>query len=909
MPLTPGTKLAVYEILGTLGRGGMGEVYRALDTKLGREVAIKVLPEAFSKDKDRLARFEREARLLASLNHPGIATLYGLEESDGQQFLVMELVEGETLAARIARGPIPIDEALRLFAQIAEALEAAHEKGVVHRDLKPANIMITPEGKPKVLDFGLAKAVMEEGPSVGLSESPTVARGTADGVILGTAPYMSPEQARGKSVDRRADIWAYGCCLYESLTGEAVFLGETVSDTIAKILEREPDWSALPERSSRWLHSLLRRCLQKDPARRLRDIGDARIEVEEELDTPLEAVSGDEARASRPGRNALPWVMSAVAVALAGLALWAPWRGAPVRPAPVVRTNLTLELQPGESLPELTEPPILAISPDGTRLVYAIRGSDGVTRLYSKELEAHDISLIPGTDGARGPFFSPDSQWLGFEAGGQLKKIQLDRPEAGVVDLYGASKPLRGASWGPDGRIVFGLLGGSGLMRISDSGGTPEALTSVDPDALLGDHRWPHVLPTGKGVIFSILTGSDFDESRIVAQSFETGERKFLINASYARYASTGHLIYAREDTLYAAPFDLDRMELRGTGIPVQAGVRVQSGGPGSAHFSLSDNGTLLYLERPERKSRLFLVDLRGEATPLPAPPLPYGKARFSPDGRRLAVSVRAPGAGSGIYVWELDQERLSLMVSQFEGPSGKIFKAGFGEWSPDGRRLVVNGTAPGEGFPLFALATDGSSPAERLTGAGIQSPNGWSADGKRILFTDHHPSRDAFLFDIFELDVEARTSRGLFEPSRFKRGQAALSPDGRWLAYTANASGRDEVYITSYERPGGRQQLSTQGGTSPIWSPDGGRLYYRNGARVMAIDMIPGRAPSEGAPRLLFEGRYRVVTSELPRVYDLSPDGTQFVMIRDPEAEFDVTQFQLVINWFQELERLVPTN
>ena len=510
-----------------------------------------------------------------------------------------------------------------------------------------------------------------------------------------------------------------------------------------------------------------------------------------------------------------------------------------------------------------------------------------------------NIALIPGTEGARGPFFSPDSQWLGFEAGGRLKKLPLDRPEAGVVVLYDDSTSLRGASWGTDGRIVFGTLGGPGLMRISDPGGKPEALTSIDPDSGFEEHRWPHVLPNGKGVIFSILTGMDIDESRIVAQSFETGEQLFLVNASYARYASTGHLIYAREDTLYAAPFDLDRMELRGAGIPVQAGVRVQSIGPGSAHFSFSDDGMLIYLERPERKGGVFLVDLRGEATPLPAPPLSYESARFSPDGRRLALIVDEPGVGAEIQVWELNQERLSLLASQFEGPSGKTFKVvGFADWSPDGRRLVVSATSTGEMLPLFALATDGSDPAERLTVGGVQTPNQWLADGKRILFQDQlHPTRSAFGFDIFELDVEARTSRGLFEPSNFRRSQAALSPDSRWLAYAADESGRHEVYITSYERPGGRQQLSTEGGTSPIWSPDGGTLYYRNGLRVMAIDIIPGRAPREGAPRLLFEGRYRVVTSGLPKYYDLSPDGSHFVMIRDLEGELDVTQFQLVLN------------
>ncbi len=898
MSLTPNTKLGLYEILAPIGAGGMGKVYKARDTKLGREVAIKVLPAAFAENEERLARFEREARLLASLNHPNIATLFDLQESEGTHFLVLELVPGETLAERIAKGPIPVDEALPLFEQIAEGLESAHKKGIIHRDLKPANIKVTPEGKIKVLDFGLAKAMARDIPPQELSESPTITRdATETGVLLGTAPYMSPEQARGKNLDKRTDIWSFGCVFYEALTGKVAFLGETVSDTIAKILEREPDWSALPNKTPPLVRSLLRRCLKKDVEHRLRDIGDARLEIDEALSEPMEVVAPPSYR-----RSALPWILFALMAILTGVVLWSPWRTDPAETPPRL-VRMSFNLPAGQVLPKDLRP-FVALSPDGTRLVYKA-SEDGRLQLYLRELAENEVTPIPGTERAMAPFFSPDGQWVGFSADGKLKKVRLGG--AGAHELCDI-KARRGASWGPDDHIVFAELY-SGLMKVSAAGGTPEVLTTLDPDKGEMSHRWPDVLPSGKGVLFSIVTGANYDDSSIVAQSFETGERQFLLNASYARYAPTGHLIYAREDTLYAVRFDLDRMDVSGSAIVVQSGVRVDSGGPGSAHFTFSDGGTLVYVPRPPVDHRLFLVDLEGKAEPIAAPPLPYFQARFSPDGQHLAVSVAKVGIACEIHVYELEHERLSLVTSRFESPLGTVFRPFGGiEWSPTGTSFFINATAPRERLNLFAIATDGSGEAERLTkGPGYQFPDTWSADGERLLYSDRDEPRTNG-WGIFELSLADGSSRTVLDP-REHQAQPALSPDGRWLAYISSpGSDISTVYVTRYPQPGGRQQVSTDSGTAPVWAPDGRTLYYRNGNRMMATSITTYPALSVGTPRLLFEGQYLSSPSTNPRCYDLAPDGKRFVMIRG-EGESRPNELQVVLNWFDEVKRLVPKN
>ena len=735
-----GTRLGTYEVLAPLGSGGMGDVYRARDTKLGRDVALKVLPEAFSKDKQRLARFEREARFLASLNHPNIAVIHGLEECESPQpersaersgvaereavgvgprgtdkrvhFLVMELVEGETLAERIARGPIPLDEALPLFRQIAEALEAAHGKGVIHRDLKPANIKITPEGKIKVLDFGLAKSFESEVSEVDLSQSPTLIRGgTQAGVILGTAPYMSPEQARGKVVDKRADIWAFGCVLFEALTGRLAFPGETLSDTIATVLSREPAWERLPEITPVSIRALSRRCLQKDPERRLRDAWDARLEIEEAVSGASEVMSAVTVTAKPEARwqRAIPWILFGLMVMVA---VWLYAQRPAVEAPQVVRTSINVA-------PTDAATAWPAISPDGTRIVYAAREGDE-TQLYSRDLNEDESRPIPGTEGGSSPFFSPDGEWLGFFADGQLKKVRLD----GVGAVALTKGVGRGGSWGPDDNIVFKQTLLSGLMKISADGGTPEVLTTLDSDEQEQVHHWPQVLPNGDAVLFTANSGGSFDEASIVVQSLSTGERKVVAQGSNARYVSTGHLVYGRGRTLYAVPFDLDRLEVKGEGFPVQVGVRRLV----NQHiFAISETGTLVYQPSRPTDRRLVLVDLEGRAEPLAAPAGEYQHVRFSPDGQQLVLATR----DGKIHLYELEQERFSLLFSSFEDAEGTVWTAGNPMWSPDGTRFAVSGVASGTGLlsELFIVSVDGRSIEHLVPSPATQIPYSWSPD------------------------------------------------------------------------------------------------------------------------------------------------------------------------------------
>ncbi|HEV8612423.1 MAG TPA: protein kinase, partial [Gemmatimonadales bacterium] len=633
-----GRQLGCYQVLSLLGAGGMGEVYRARDTKLGREVALKVLPEVFAQDPERLARFRREAQVLASLNHPSIGAIYGLEESDGLRVLVLELVPGKTLAELLSDGPLGVEEALRIGSQIAEALEAAHEKGTIHRDLKPANIKVTPEGKAKVLDFGLAKAFAADRPGADLSGPPAVSEaGTGEGLILGTAGYMSPEQARGKPVDKRTDIWSFGCVLYEALTGKRAFAGDTVSDTISRILEHEPDWRALPETTPPSIRVLLRRCMEKDPRRRLHDIADARIEIEDALTTPdrIEPASAAAGRIPRGWRPALLWGLTCLVVGAitASIALWKV--KPPPPPAPVSR--LTIALPPGERLAGL-EQPAVAVSPDGTRLAYLATQGGGAPQLYLRAMDSLESKPISGTEGAANPFFSPDGQWVGFFAGGKLKKVSMSGGAA--VTLANAAFP-RGASWGSQGIIVFAPSQVSHLQQVSEAGGAPQALTRLEKGEIA--QGFPEFLPGGKAVLFAAsITFTNWTNAQVAVYSLETGERRNLIQGGTSpRYARSGHLVYAQGGTLMAAPFDPERLVLTGAAVPVVESVR-QSVSSGGAHYSLSATGSLVYVPGgiQATQRRLVWVSRGGAEQVVAAPAHEYRNPRLSPDGRQVAVAV-----------------------------------------------------------------------------------------------------------------------------------------------------------------------------------------------------------------------------------------------------------------------------
>ena len=874
MALSPGTRLGPYEVLSLIGKGGMGEVYQARDRKLERDVAIKVLPEEFSQDKERLARFEREAKLLAQLNHPGIATLYGLEESGGQQFLVMELVEGETLAERIASGPIPVKEALPLFVLMAQALEAAHEKGIVHRDLKPANIKVSPDSKPKILDFGLAKAMARDVPARSLAESPTLTReGTETGVILGTAPYMSPEQARGKPVDKRTDVWAFGCVLYEALSGRAAFSGETLSDTIARILDREPDWEVLPAETPALIQRLLRRLLDKDRSRRLRDLGDAALEIEEAL-----AGAPDQPSPHRDTR----WVSSAlatIALVATGIAIWSVVRTTPSPASAVSRTVVTLPHD--QQLVTLGGTYPMALSPDGERLAY-VALVDGERRLFVRALDQFDARPIPRTDGARFPFFSPDGQWVGFFAEGKLYRVavQEGRPLA-ICDAM----PRRGgaASWGPDDYIYFGPSERPGLHRVPAAGGTPEVMSSQDPEMDEQNHIWPYVLPDGRGLVSTVRQiEKSFDTSDLAVLSFETMEWRVLGPGSQAQYLEGGYLAYnAGRGELHVVPFDLDRQEVTGPPVSVLDGV-YRASGDGGSFFAASRSGSLVYVRGGEDRA-LVRVDREGQDRPLTEDVRGFRMPAISPDGRHVAVIIDPRPS----ELWVYDLERGTRWKLPHEG--NHVIPV----WTPDGQKITFYA-----GGDLHWMSPDGTGEAETLLERpGEQFPYSWSPDGQFLAFGEGHPTTAG---DIWVLPRDGDPFPIVATPAR--EGSPKFSPGGDWLTYISDESGRNEVYIRSFPEGRARHTISTTGGANPVWSADGSELYYHNRrGQVLAVSVQTEPSLRVGAPRVLFDWPYG-----LQHRFNISPQDDGFVMIKtDPDS--DPTKFHVVLNWSEELKRLVP--
>jgi serine/threonine-protein kinase len=870
-----GRTLGHYEIVEKLGQGGMGQVFRARDTKLGRDVALKLLPGSLSRDPERLARLSREAQILASLNHPNIATLHGLEESGETRFLVMELVSGETLADKIARGPLSLDECLSVFRQIAEALEAAHERGIVHRDLKPANVIVTSEGRVKVLDFGLAKAVTGDALSSDVSNSPTLTReGTEHGVILGTASYMSPEQARGKTLDRRTDIWSFGCVFYEALSGRKAFSGETVTDILAAILEKEPDWRALPASTPGKIRDLLRWCLEKDRTRRLRDIGDARIEVDEPKPSP-----------ATPARYLyLPWVVAALG---SGIALWSLIHPTPEPERPV--TRFTLNLPPEQALTWVNDPSV-ALSPDGKLLIYA-GGEGSKQRLYLRSLDQLEAHPLLGNEGASFAFFSPDGESVGFYVNGtrKLKKIGLGSEVP--IPLADVPNPW-GASWGSGDVILYAPDNSGGLLRISSSGGSPSVATTLNAADGETSHRWPEILPDGKTALFTILTVSG--TPRIGLLSLESGKYRVLLEGgSFARYVPTGHLAYIGGGVLLAAPFDLGSLELKGEPVPILENVWTQPAF-GTAHFAFSRNGTFIYVPRVEAKSALVWVDRAGAIQPLTETRRDFEDPRLSPDGQKLSLAIREEGL---FHVWTYEIARDSFTRLTF-GPDDDQAPV----WTPDGKRLTFRRGAVSN---LFWQPADGSGPEQRLTTSTyLQRATSWSPDGKVLVYLDRRPSLEAE--DLWLLDLEAERKARPFLETPFREPFGAVSPDGRFLAYVSNESGAWGVYVRPFSGSGGKWQISTDGGTQPVWARSGGELFYRNRDKMMAVRIETEPQFRAGKPTVLFAGNFHLPDSTFPQ-YDVTPDGERFVMIQDTESF--PTRIEVVLNWHEELRARVPAN
>ena len=826
-----GKALGHYAITSQLGKGGMGEVYQAKDQKLGRDVAIKILPEEFAKDADRVARFQREAKVLASLNHPNIAAIYGLEESSGTNFLVLELVEGQTLADRIKAGPIPVEEALKVALQIAEALEAAHEKGVIHRDLKPANIKVTPEGKVKVLDFGLAKAFAGEQAEMNLSNSPTLSdAATQQGIILGTAAYMSPEQASGKTIDKRADIWAFGVVLFEMLTGRSLFAGDSVPQTLARVLQRQPDFSLLPQNLHFKVVELLKRCLQKESRNRYHDIADIRLDLQEVLAGPsgvlVQPITGVEPRNSL--RKILPWIAAVLVLGLiiAGVAVWNLRKPEPKR---VMR--FTYDLPEGQQLVSW-----LAVSPDGSLFVY------GTTEgLYLRAVDTLDARLIAGTDkdSRPMPFFSPDGKWIGYwsQSDHKLKKVAISGGTPEVLCETGLQ--IVGASWDLEDTIVYADIN-SGIMRVSANGGIPESLIKGGRANIKeGLYIYPQMLPDGKTLLLTNASGvtNNPTDLQILVHSLKSGKQKVLLKGGLSpKYLSAGYLTYVSVNNntanLLAVPFDLDKLEVMGGAVPI-----IENVGP----FDVSNSGTAVYLQSPPRTTQTFAktlvwVDRKGKEQPLRSPLKDYRSPRISPDGTKLALEINENSEKSDIWIWDLVRESL-MRLTHNEDSHVPV-------WTPDGRRVAFCSYAQPA---VYWKAADGTGADEKLgslSDAIIMYAWSFSSDGKVLLTEDAHP---ATTWDIGALSMEGDHKWKPLLQGKYWETGPTISPDGRWMAYASNESeykegstgylGQQEVFVCPFpEVNKERWQVSTNGGDTPLWLPNGRELFYRNGDSYMAV-------------------------------------------------------------------------
>jgi serine/threonine protein kinase/Tol biopolymer transport system component len=913
MTLPGGTRLGPYEVVAAIGAGGMGEVYRARDTRLKRDVALKILPESFATDPDRLARFQREAEVLASLNHPHIAAIYGIEESNDTRALVIELVPGETLADRIARGPIPLDDALPIAKQIAEALEGAHEQGIIHRDLKPANIKLRPDGTVKVLDFGLAKLAETVAAvhSSGRSLSPTItspAMMTGVGVLLGTAAYMSPEQARGKATDKRADIWAFGCVLYEMLSGRRAFEAEEVSDTLAFVLTKEPRWDSLPAGTPPLIRRLLVRCLEKDRKRRLADIADAKFDIEDttvKTDAPLvnEAYS-PRAIVRRLSRAGLYLWIAAIGVLVAVFA--ATFVLSTARRSMTVPEPLRLSVELGADVSLVNRGSVIALSPDGTLLAFvAPSATSGTAQLYVRALQQLQATALPGTAGARDPFFSPDGQWIAFFADGRLKKISV---RGGASVTLCDARNARGGAWAEDGSIIFQPEGNATpLFRVSSAGGSPQPVTKLDSGELV--QRWPQVLPGGRALLYtSHNAAGDFDGANIVVHPLPTGGRRIIQRGGYfGRYVSSGHLLYIHEGTLFAAPFDPERLEITGQAVPVLEGVASAPTGTGlngAAQFAISNSGTLVYLPGESfAGDPIDWVDRSGKTTPLRTTRANWANPQFAPDGQRLAISI-LEGPQRDIWIYDWGRDTLTRLTFESEENNGPI-------WTPDGRRIAFGSRRlPNLISNLYWRRADGTGDVQRLTESSApQFPGSWHPSGKFLAFSENSPQTNS---DVMILPMEGDETSGwkpgkpsVFLNTPFAEQNPTFSPDGRWLAYNSDESGRAEVYVRPFPGRGAKLQVSTGGGADPKWSGERRELLYRSlDSQIMVASyQVTGDSFTADRPRPWSEQRFVI-----GRRFAVHPDGERVaVAVLRESGATKQDKVVFIFNFFDELKRLAP--
>ena len=884
MAILPGTRLGTYEVTAQIGAGGMGEVYRARDTQLGRDVAIKVLPANFVNDPERLSRFQREARLLAALNHPNIATIYGLEQSSGTACLVMELVPGETLADRVKTGPVPVEEALRIAVQIAEALEAAHEKNIIHRDLKPANVKVTPEGKVKVLDFGLAKAFESDAANEDISNSPTLSRAaTMQGVILGTAAYMSPEQAKGKNVTKATDIWAFGCVLYEMLAGHKAFEGEDTTEILAAVVRAEPDWARLPESTPQSIRLLLRRCLRKDRRQRFQDAIDARIEIEDTLSgasvsataTPPETTKREVPRV---------WIAACGALLLALAAVsFVHFRETPPQPG-IVRFQIPL--------PEKTTNPIFALSPDG-KLLALTAAESGRRKLWIRPIDSLTLQAVPGTEDATYPFWSPDSASLAFFVSGKLKKIAAaGGPSQTICDAPDG----RGGSWNSDGVIVFSPGLGSPIERVSAAGGVPAAVTKIEAPSEL--HRYPVFLPDNKHFLYEVSLGKPEINGIRVGSLDAAPPVRILADESSASYVASaaprgsGFLLFRRENTLMGAPFDPRRLQVTGDVFPVMGEVGT-AGNTNHAAFSVSNNGVLVYGGGVlgSQGDELVWMDRTGKRLGNVGQPAQMGGAALSPDGKRVLFSIFNK-AGDASDLWLLDVERgVPTRVTFRPGRSAA------GIWSPDGNTIAFES----DNQTMYTKSADGTG-KELLIGEGINNrPLDWSRDGKFIIY---EATGGATGYDLWLLPLEGDHKPVPYLQTPFNEGDAQFSPDGRWMAYASNESGQPQVYVQGIPASGAKWQISPAGGVQPRWRRDGKELFYISAdQKLMAVPVKPGPGFDAGAPQALFEvdPLYSPLLGSF--AYQPAADGQRFLVL-EVVGGSTAPPMNVVLNWQATLKK-----
>jgi serine/threonine-protein kinase len=921
MSITIGTQLGSHTVTALLGRGGMGAVYRARDAKLKREVAIKILPEEFHRDPERIARFQREAEIVASLNHPNIAAIYDFQESDGARFLVLELIEGETLTERIARGPIPIGEALPIARQIVDGLEAAHEKGIVHRDLKPSNIKITPDGMVKILDFGLAKVRQAEAKAD--SNSPTLLSAAVQGVLMGTAAYMSPEQAVGKEVDKRADIWAFGIVLWEMLTGERLFGGgETISHVLADVLRAPIDFEKLPRETPASIRALVKRCLDRNVRTRLRDMGEARVALTAPVLTdPAAAVtSGTSAVTGQAGpkarlRGGAPVVAGVFAITAVALGFLL-YRATRQVEHSLIRLDVDLGPDVSLPLPDFNGSNVI-LSPDGARLVYTASVGGGPAKLYIRKLDQAKATELPGTEGATGPFFSSDGQWIGFSSGGlpgnQINKVSI---EGGAVVTV-TNTAGGAAAWDRDGSVIVGVPG-RGLMRISPDGGQPALLAPLASGEFAD--WFPQILPGGKAVLLEHLVSPGPESQNVEVITLADHKRKtFVHGGTTARYLAdsngSGYLVYTNKSTLFAVPFDPDKLETRGTPVPVLDDVMPDSeGGVGQFAFSPASGGTLVYRKGSGvgagALTTIQWVDAAGKREPLAAKMGQYLNPRISPDGKRIAVQIQGQTPDIWVYEWQRDAwTKLTFGGAVYISPA----------WTPDGRYVVFGSIGQG----MFWTRSDGAGQPQRLMQSnGLQGPSSFTPNGKRLAYIETGNAGNAQIWTVPIEDNDGQLKAGKPEPflqDKFTDVVPIFSPDGHWLAYMSDESGRNDVYVRAFPPPtsgqGGKWLVSNAGGgVNPFWSHNGHELLYQSLAdQIMAVSYtVNGDSFVPDKSRVWLPKLGEV---SLPyAMWDLSPDGKRLAVVTPasaPEAASTKTGAEHVVvllqNFMDELRRRVP--